>query len=202
MIKTTYISVDIEAVGDVPGKYSMISLGAAAYDIWGRVIDTFAVNVQELEGATCNPDTMNFWSKNPAAYEATFIDRKPPEEAMEMFTQWFEKFDHCEFVFYPPKFDAMFVYWYLQTFVDRMTFKTSPDMFDTKTLAATLLKVDNVRQANKRDWPKRWKNKKLRHNHLALDDAIEQGEQFIKLLRESLYGIDGKPPFPLDGLED
>ena len=63
---------------------------------------------------------------------------------METFTQWFEKFDHCEFVFYPPKFDALFVYWYLQTFVDRMTFKTTPDMFDTKTLAALLLNVDSV----------------------------------------------------------
>jgi hypothetical protein len=194
MKKMTYISVDIEATGDTPGKFSMISLGAAAYDINGALLDTFAVNVQELEGSTRDDSTMAFWSLNKAAYEATFVDRKPAVEAMEMFTQWFEKFDHCEFVFYPPKFDALFVYWYLQTFVDRMTFLTTPDMFDTKTLAAALLKVDNVRRASKRDWPNRWKNKKLRHNHFALDDAIEQGQQFVKILRETLYGEGGRPP--------
>jgi len=197
MKKSTYISVDIEAVGDVPGKYSMISLGAAAYNLRGELVDTFTVNVQELEGATQDPATMAFWERNRAAYEATFVDRKPAEEAMEAFAQWIEKQSNPVFVFYPPKFDAMFVYWYLQTFVERMTFMTTPDMFDTKTLAAALLKADNVRKASKRDWPKRWKNKKLRHNHLALDDAKEQGEQFVKILRETLYGEGGSPPSPL-----
>jgi hypothetical protein len=197
MSKTIYISVDIESVGDVPGKFSLISLGAAAYNIYGTLLDTFMVNVQELEGAIQDPATMSFWALNRAAYEATLVDRKPAEEAMESFTQWFEKLENPVFVFCPSKFDAMFVYWYLQTFVDRMTFKTTPDMFDTKTLAAALLKVDNVREASKRNWPKRWKNKKLRHSHLALDDAIEQGQQFIKILREVLYGEEGSPSSPL-----
>lgn len=197
MEKSTYISVDIEAVGDVPGKYSMIALGAAAYNLRSELLGTFSVNVQELEGAIRDPSTMAFWEKNKWAYEQTFVDRKPAAEAMEMFTQWFEVLENPVFVFYPPKFDAMFVYWYLQTFVDRMTFRTTPDMFDTKSLAAALLRVDNVKGASKRDWPKRWKNKKLRHTHLAVDDAKEQGEQFVKILRETLFGEGGQPPSPL-----
>jgi hypothetical protein len=183
---TTYISIDIESVGDVPGKYSLISLGAAAFDIQGTLIDTFSVNVNELKGAIQDPATMRFWAENKEAYEATLVDRKDADEAMEMFTRWFEQFDLPVFVFYPSKFDALFVYWYLQTFVDRMTFMTTPDMFDTKTLAAALLKVDNVRYASKRAWPKRWKDKKHRHDHLAVNDAVEQGKQFIKILSETL----------------
>lgn len=196
MTNTTYISIDIEANGDVPGKYSMLSLGAAAYDRSGTVLTTFEQNFETLPGAIENPDTMAFWARFPTAYEATRRNLVSAQVGMELFTLWFERLENPVFVFYPPKFDAMFVYWYLQTYVDRMNFISSPDMFDTKTLAAILLRVDNLKEASKKHWPKRWKNKKLRHNHVALDDALEQGEQFIKILNEALHGTveTGGPP--------
>jgi hypothetical protein len=48
-----------------------------------------------------------------------------------------------------------------------------------------LLGETSTTRAGKRDWPKRWKSKK-RHKHVALSDAIEQGESFMKMLMERL----------------
>ncbi len=53
-----YVSVDIEADGPIPGDYSMLSLGSAAYDSDGNLISTFTVNVAPLEGAKQQADTM------------------------------------------------------------------------------------------------------------------------------------------------
>jgi hypothetical protein len=46
-----------------------------------------------------------------------------------------------------------------------------------------VLKID-YRQSTKRNMPKRW-FEDLPHNHIALDDAIEQGALFCNMLRES-----------------
>ena len=35
-----YVSIDIEADGPIPGTYSMLSLGAAAFDSEGNLHDT------------------------------------------------------------------------------------------------------------------------------------------------------------------
>ena len=178
----TYISVDVECTGYVPGKFSMISLGAVAVNRNGDLLDKFAVNIHELIGSERDPDTMEFWKKNSEAYKATLEDRKRPEVAMKEFVDWFTNFTNPVFVFMPAKFDAMFVYWYLQTFVPEMNYLSSPDAIDVKTLAMVAMKKDTPELARKRDWPNNWKNKKIRHNHVAVDDAEEQAEQFIKIL--------------------
>lgn len=85
------------------------------------------------------------------------------------------------FVAYPAGFDFLFVYWYLIKFVGESPFSHSA--LDIKTFAMAVLKID-YRQSTKRNMPKRW-FEDLPHNHIALDDAIEQGALFCNMLRES-----------------
>lgn len=188
MKEIVYIAVDVEADGNTPGLNSMLSLGAVALDRGGTVLSEFSVNVEPLECAEPDEETMAFWAKFPEAYAATQVNPVPAEDAMEGFASWFERFENPQFVFYPPKFDALYVYWYLQVFVERMNYTTSPDMFDTQTLVSTLLRVDDISLTKKKYWPNRWKKRRNRHVHVALDDAREQGAEFIKILNESLHG--------------
>ena len=56
-----YVSVDIETDGPIPGDFSMLSLGSAAYNEAEELISTFSVNLAPMAGARQNPDTMKFW---------------------------------------------------------------------------------------------------------------------------------------------
>jgi hypothetical protein len=182
MLKTneiTYVSLDMEATGHIPGLFSMISLGAAAFDEQGRLLEKFLVNLKELEGSKQDPDTMRFWQENPIAYLKTKENPQEPKLAMDQFHDWFQKFEHPVFVFMPQKFDGTFVYWYLQTFVEGMNFLTSPDAIDVKTMAMVALNRNTP--ASKKFWKKSWKDAKHKHSHLADDDAWEQGVQFFKI---------------------
>ena len=53
---------------------------------------------------------------------------------------------------------------------------------DIKTMAMTVLKTE-FRDTTKRRFPKGWFGKS-RHTHVAVDDAIEQGELFCNILKE------------------
>jgi DNA polymerase III alpha subunit (gram-positive type) len=85
------------------------------------------------------------------------------------------------FVAYPAGYDFTFVYWYLMRFVGRSPFSHSA--LDIKTFAMCLLGV-GYREATKRNMPRRWFSAR-RHSHVALEDAIEQGELFCAMLREA-----------------
>ena len=181
-IKTTYISVDVETTGPVPGLFSMISLGAAAFNREAQLLDKLFINFEELPWSKQDPSTMNFWSENPIAYFRTKENPVKAEVGMKQFHDWYTKFENPVFVFMPEKFDGLFVYWYLQTFVEGLGFVNTPDAIDVKTVAMLALGAENPRFAGKKWWPKKWKNKAIKHNHVAVDDAVEQGEQFMKIL--------------------
>jgi hypothetical protein len=176
----TFISIDVETNGRVPGQNSMISLGAAAFDEQ-KLLDTFSVNLRPLLGAKEDPDTMAWWKRFPEAYEAATKNALPAIVAIKLFVMWYEQYPNPAFVFYPAKFDAPFVYTYLYTF-GKKDFITSPPLYDIKTMAAMVMDVP-VGQADKRHWPRTWKTKH-RHDHVAVNDAVEQGEQFLKILAE------------------
>ena len=81
---------------------------------------------------------------------------------------------------YPAAYDFLFVYWYLMRFVGESPFSHSA--LDIKTFAMALT-GKTYRGSTKRDMPKRWIPKSP-HTHVALDDAIEQGQLFINMLKE------------------
>ncbi len=180
--KTTYISIDVEATGPVPGLHSMISLGAAAFNREALLLDSKLINFEELVDSKRDSDTMRFWQENYIAYLRTKENPHLPAAGMERFREFYGKFENPVFVFMPAKFDGLFVYWYLQTFVSGLGFVNTPDTIDVKTLAMVALGEENPRFAGKRDWKEEWKDKKHTHNHVAVDDAIEQGIQFFKIL--------------------
>lgn len=85
------------------------------------------------------------------------------------------------FVGYPAAYDFLFVYWYLMRFVGESPFSHSA--LDIKTYAMAMLKKD-YRASVKRAMPRRWFSNRP-HTHVALDDAIGQGELFCNMLAEN-----------------
>ena len=182
-----YVSVDIEADGPIPGDYSMLSLGSAAYDSDENLISTFTVNIAPLETAEQHPDTVEFWKENPAAWDAVQTDRHLPENAMVEYAAWLEALvarteTRLVFVGYPAVFDFAFVHWYLVHFVGSDPFGYYA--LDLKTYAMAALDTE-FGETNKSIMPKDWL--KREHPHIALDDAIEQGEMLFAI-RKAIRG--------------
>ena len=176
-----YVSTDVESDGPIPGPHSMLSFGSAAYRDDGTLVDTFSANLITLPGAQGHPDTMAWWQRNPAAWKACRVDPEAPEAVMPRYVAWLGALPgRPVFVAYPAGFDFMFVHWYLMRFAGRSPFSHSA--LDMKTLAMALLGIE-FRAVSKRTMPRKWFDP-LPHNHIALDDAIEQGATFCHMLAE------------------
>jgi DNA polymerase III alpha subunit (gram-positive type) len=177
-----YVSTDIEADGRIPGPNSMLSFGSAAFTEDGKMVGTFTRNLETLEGSTAHPDTQAWWDTQPEAWAACRKNLVPPERAMKDYVAWLKKLPGTPvFVGYPAGFDFLFVYWYLIKFAGESPFSFSA--LDIKTFAMSHMGC-NFRDATKRNMPKRWFSN-TPHTHVALDDAIGQGELFINMLKES-----------------
>lgn len=176
-----YVSTDVEVDGPIPGPYSLLSLGSAAYRADKTRVATFTVNLEPLPDATTHPDTMAWWDKHRDAWAACRQNPRHPEEAMRDYVTWLDSLPGLPvFVGYPAAFDFMFVYWYLIRFVGRSPFSFSA--LDIKTMAMLQLSTE-YRRATKKNMPARWFDN-LPHTHCAVDDAIEQGALFCNMLAE------------------
>lgn len=183
MGKEIYISTDIESDGPIPGANSMLSFASVAFSDAGDVISTFERNLELLEGAKPNDDTMKWWQTQPEAWAACRKEPKRISDAMQDYVAWVETLPGTPvFVAYPAGYDFMFMYWYMIKFVGSSPFSFSA--LDIKTYAMCLLKRD-FRKTNKDIFPSRWFDKRFKHTHTAIDDAMEQGLMFINMLKDS-----------------
>ncbi len=176
-----YVSTDVEVDGPIPGPFSMLSFGSAAYQADKSLIATFSANLALLPDTVGHPDTLAWWSRHPEAWAACRSNQRLPEVVMAEYVSWLEALPGMPvFVGYPAAFDFMFMYWYLIRFVGRSPFSFSA--LDIKTMAMVMLGKD-YRRSTKRQMPKRWFDEHT-HSHVALDDAIEQGALFCNMLTE------------------
>lgn len=162
----------------------MLSLGAAAYLPNEKLVGTFSVNLETLPGAKGDPDTMDWWSKRPNEWEETRKNLRSPKDGMLAFVEWVDQMSKRPvFVGYPAGYDFLFVYWYLIKFVGRSPFSFSA--LDLKSYAMAVLKTQ-YRDTTKRSMPSRWFQGLPKHTHVAVDDAIEQGALFCRVMKENL----------------
>lgn len=204
--KEIYISLDVEAVGPIPGPYSMSSIGAFAAGAMtkdGEIVHFDAKDPENLFYAELKPISDKYVAQaiNVGLLEG-FDNTIPdptgerhfnwmiehgddPELAMNNFADWVaNRKEHYGavpvFMGYPAGFDWMFVYWYLVNFNVDSPFGFSR-MIDLKTAYA--IKTNSpMGRSTKRYMPKSL-FPKLPHTHRADDDALEQGVFGINLLQ-------------------
>jgi DNA polymerase III alpha subunit (gram-positive type) len=177
-----YLSVDIEADGPIPGPHSMLSLGAVAFTAEGDCLDEFSVNLHTLPDASAHPAMVTWWEQYPEAWAAARENTKPPQQAMTEFADWVEQLPGLPiFVAWPATWDFMWVYWYLMRFTGRRPF--SEHGIDIRSYAMGMRRKPFGR-SGKNYLPKRWLSE-MPHSHIAVEDAREQGELFMNMLREN-----------------
>ena len=184
-----YISVDVEAEGPVPGRYSLVSLGACVA----------AVRASDGRVEIIDPDRHTFYRElkpaseqwNAEALAVSGLTREylaqhgaEPSVATREFVAWVDEmakgFDAKPvFAAYPLGFDWQFAYHYMLLYAGRSPFGHSAH-FDMKTAYAVLARV-GVRDASKRNMPPKLLGSR-RHTHNALDDAKGQADLLAGIL--------------------
>jgi hypothetical protein len=135
------VSVDGEFTGLIPGPYSMVSLGAVAYDPVGKELSKFKINIGELPEASRDSATMAWWAEHPEAWKASMANPIQAQEAMDQFDRWLGSLPgRPKLMSWPLPIDFMFVYWYYVNFLS----KAPPfgyDGIDIKTYAMAQMKT-------------------------------------------------------------
>ena len=107
-----YFSVDVESSGPIPGKYSMLSIGACVVD---SPEQSFYVELKPISTEFV-PDALKISGLDLDRLRQTGV---PPEKAMSAFRAWVEATagDHrAVFVGFNACYDWQFVNWYLESF--------------------------------------------------------------------------------------
>jgi hypothetical protein len=185
-----YLSVDVEADGPIPGPYSMLSFGIAAFSIDKVLLATFTRNLELLPGAAQHPRVMAWWQSSGtlrAAYQRTREDLQPVRESMLACDAWVQSLKAygkpCA-VGAPAAYDyGAWLYWYLAYAVGDVP-ELGFSALDLKSFALGRLPGTRYRSLGKGTYPPEWFDPQTPHTHIALDDAIEQGTIMVNAIRE------------------
>jgi hypothetical protein len=164
----SYIMVDVESDGPIPGDYSMVSFGAVLVNesldqtFYGQlrpISEKFIPEALAVSGHT-REETLSF--ENPGI-------------VMESFKAWIKLHSNDQPIFISDNngFDWMFVCWYFHHFTGGNPFGYSSQ--NLGSLYKGLVK----------DTSKNFKHlRKTRHTHHPVDDAKGNAEAFLRLSKE------------------
>jgi hypothetical protein len=176
------VSTDVESNGPIPGLYSMWSLGAAALWPDGTLVSRFSANLQDFPGAGSDPATMEFWARNPEAYERCRLDPEPPIQVMQNFAAWLGELPgNPVFLGSPVGFDFLFVRWYFICLLGHCPFGHTA--LDLRSYVMGVSGKD-FSKCGKRDYPARLRVE-APHTHVCDEDGLEQGLLFSNWWREA-----------------
>ncbi|MBI5355912.1 MAG: 3'-5' exoribonuclease [Candidatus Aenigmarchaeota archaeon] len=189
-----YVSVDVEASGRTPGKYSMLSFGAC---IVGDEEKTFYRELKPISG-NADYDAMKVGSlglyccrggpqeldPNSDAFDPSAVlerlekEGEEPAKAMQDFAEWIKENSEgreVEIAAWPIIFDGMYISWYFDNFYDDDNpfsyFGTDMTSVYRGAVGKMNARLGEVSVDDSRN-----------PAHNALEDAVHQSKQFGKVL--------------------
>ncbi len=186
----TYVSIDVESTGPAPGLYSMISLGTAAFERDGEELGTWSANLHELPDAIRHPDTMAFWEEHPEAWARATENPLRPIDAIRAFEAWVVALEGKPIAAaWPASFDFAFVNYYCHRFLGRNPLGHA--CLDIRSLAMGLTYSRGYYDLREKQFDaiRKEVNREGLTEHVAVDDAVEQGRLLVALLRRTKGGL-------------
>jgi len=181
MGKETLISVDGEFTGPIPGPFSMISLGAVAYDRVGVELSAFKTNMEELTGSRRDDSTMVWWLGQENAWELATVDPVSAVSGITSFSEWIKGLPgKPKLMGWPYSVDFLFIYWYYVNFLGAIP-PFGFDGIDIKTYAMRALSIKNISDVSRTVVRKKLDIDNTDYTHDPVDDAREQAKLYFGL---------------------
>lgn len=158
----SYISIDVEADGPIPGDYSMVSFGAVISD--GKFDKTFFAQLKPIS----ENYIVDALKSCKLIREETLLYNDAKEEMLR-FEQWIKENNQGRPFFISDNngFDWMFVSWYFHHFIGKNPFGHSS------------ININSMYKGIARDMHKNIKKfRKTKHTHHPVDDAKGNAEAF------------------------
>lgn len=164
----SYIMVDIEADGPIPGDYSMVCFGAIVVE--PELTRTFYGALQPISEQWI-PDAL---AVSGFTREET-LGFKGPKEVMESFRDWLKSESKGKPMFISDNngFDWQFINWYFHHFTG-----ANPFGFSSSNLGS-------IYKGANRNFFKNFKHlRKTHHTHNPVDDAKGNAEAFLQIIED------------------
>lgn len=184
MTESVYVSLDIETNGSHPIENSMLSLGAAAYDMRGE-LGTFYRKIAPLPGSSPDPETMLWWRQFPEELAEATTDPEPIGKVFNDYSDWIKDLAKGRPIVHaatPSAWDGYWVYYYLMKFVGESPSKHR--CLDIRTLAMVVTSEEYHRAHPHKAGEYLGVKVGPGQPHNALYDAQEQGKVMMKCLKE------------------
>ncbi len=171
----TWVSVDLETSGAVPGLYNLVSIGATVINPLVGPRPKFYVEVYP-HGGMEDPEALAVHGLAEEYLRKAGVD---PKIAVTEFAQWAVDVANRPAETRPVfaswgSFDWMWMGYYLEKFGRRYTYPFGPNSLELKSYYLGLTKGTEWRMTAKGRMPK--EDLRGAHTHNALDDAVEQAE--------------------------
>lgn len=169
----SWIMIDIESDGPIPGDYSMLSFGAVIVD--EKLNKTFYSTLKSIS-EKYEPEGVKFHGFTREE-SLKFPD---PKNVMKEFVKWVKENSKGVPIFISDNngYDWMFVCWYLWHFLNENPFGYSSR------------NMNDIYKGLVKDTSKNFKHLRTLHTHNALDDAIGNAQVLLKLKKELGLRID------------
>ena len=164
----SYIMVDIESDGPIPGDFSMVSFGAVVVD---QNLDRFFYGKLKPISEKWIPEALNV-SGHTREETMTFSE---PEKVMQEFKDWINLNSKGRPIFISDNngFDWMFICWYFHHFIGENPFGHSSR------------RLSDLFCGLQKDTFAKWKHlRKTLHTHNPVDDAMGNAEVLLLMKNE------------------
>lgn len=164
----SYIMVDIESDGPIPGDFSMVSFGAVVVD--EKLDRTFYGKLKPISD-NWNPEAL-LVSGHSREDTIHFSD---PKEVMLDFKNWIHQNSKGRPIFISDNngFDWMFIFWYFHHFIGENPFGHSSR------------RLSDLFCGMQKDTFAKWKHlRKTAHTHNPIDDAMGNAEVLLLMKNE------------------
>ncbi len=172
-----YIIVDVELNGLMPGKNSILSIGAVASTA-DQEVGSFYKKILPLEDLSADPETTEWWKTQPEAWQEVNTDAESAAIVIDAFREWVKSFGKSPtFVASPLILDYPFIKWYLDRFGGKQLFEDFNPVQRTLDLASFTAGKLNIplAKARRMQLPPEITQGMPGHSHKAIDDARGYG---------------------------
>ena len=192
------VSLDVEATGTSPVTSSVVMIGMVA--VWGDarpdpatdrsewVIDEkFWCLKQQHDRKPSEACWTEFWLKNMTVWDFIQQHQMDNAQAMQEISDWLRALNkdklvlRLEFVAHPASYDWQWLNCVYDEFGAAVRDKF-PLPYSI-TCSSTLDKLLRRTASNERAYTDFLKNNKMRHSHLAHEDALKQAYQYLRMLQ-------------------